>query len=159
MAGEDYDYVNRPEVEALKSIARALWKIVHLLELPYRATSARLTLRGGDMPTSLTVDQTGTASLTFEDDHGDVTSAPLDPTGAAVTVAFTSDNTAVATVDPVAGTVTPVVVGTFNLGANVTNADGSQTLEPDGVTPFSTSAACTVTAGAAATDALSVTVA
>ena len=113
------------------------------------------------MSLQITIDQTGTASVQFFDDHGDVTTVPDDPTspGALATISFASDTPSVATVDPSSGAVTPVAVGAFTLEANVTNSDGTPTLEPDGTTPFNATLALEVVAGAAATDALTVQVA
>jgi len=148
-----------------EQIAEYLRELCRLFYLPYRARTAslHLFLEGKLlMPATLTIDQTGTAVLQFLDDKGDVTTAPPDPTspGALAVVAFASDNTAVATVDPAAGTVAPVTIGTFNLSATVLNSDGTPALEPDGITPFTPApVACQVTPGAAATDALEVSVA
>lgn len=106
------------------------------------------------MASSISVDSTtATLSLSFVDDKGDVAVAP---DGA--TVAYASDNAAVATVDATTGKITEVLAGTFNASATVTNADGTPTLEPDGVTPFSPAAVnITVTPGAAAADVFTVT--
>ena len=92
-----------------EQIAEYLRELCRLFYLPYRARTAslHLFLEGKLlMPATLTIDQTGTAVLQFLDDKGDVTTAPADPTspGALAVVAFASDNTAVATVDPAAGT-------------------------------------------------------
>ena len=118
---------------------------------PSQPTHATLTVKGSQMPGQITVDTTNeTATIDFVDDHGDVTAAPA---GAAV--AFTSDNPAVATIaadttNALQGDVTPVSVGTANLGATITGA-----FEPDGVTPFTVaSVAVTVAAGPASGAAL-----
>lgn len=117
-----------------------------------RPYSAILTLQGGVMPGQITVDTTNaTATVSFVDDKGD-TNAPA-PAGAVVT--FTSDNPAVATIatsagDALVGDITPVAEGSANIGATIADASGNPILEPDGVTPFSVSAAAvTVVAGAA----------
>lgn len=124
-----------------EQIANSLRHIERLLALPYRARTARIAtyIEGAIsiMPTSLTIDQSGTAVLQFTDDHGDATAPPTDANGARVTVTFSSDDAAVATVDPASGAIVPVSIGAFNLSAAVTNSDGTPTLEPDGVTPFS----------------------
>lgn len=122
---------------------------------PATGTLLTITTTGEvDMPASLNVDQTGKATLSFTDDHGNTTSAPE---GAVVT--FTSDNEAVVSVvadatDPLAGDLTPVAPGTANITADVTGA-----LEADGVTPFPpASAEVSVGPGPAVGDALTITV-
>lgn len=109
------------------------------------------------MPGAINVDTTNeTVSIGFVDDKGDTDAAA--PDGAVV--AYTSDNEAVATVDPTSGAITPVAEGTANIGATLTAADGSPLLEADGVTPFPAPAtvAVTVSAGAAVGDALTLSV-
>ena len=94
------------------------------------------------MPTKITIDTVGeVAQLTFVDRLGEPTIAPLSSDGVKpVQVAYTSDNTAVATVDPSTGVLTAVGAGTVNVGADVTDAaTGAEALEPDGVTPFTPS--------------------
>lgn len=110
------------------------------------------------MPAEINVDSaTASLSLAFADDKGDVTGPPNGPDGTPATVTYGSDNPAVATVDPATGQLTGVSAGTFNATANVTNADGTPTLEPDGVTPFSPAPVLvTVDPGAAATDVFTV---
>ena len=87
----------------------------------------------------ITVDDTGaSAALSFEDKLNDPTAAPLSSDGVTpVVVAYTTDNPAIATIDPVAGNLTATGVGTVNVGAAVTDAiTGAAALEPDGVTPW-----------------------
>lgn len=99
-------------------------------------------------PGAITVDTTDeTATVSFVDDHGDPTEAP---TGASV--AFASDNEAVATVaadatNPWQADVTPVGLGIANISAALSNA-----LEADGVTeiPDPAPVEVTVSAGPAA---------
>lgn len=105
------------------------------------------------MAGQITIDTVNeSATVEFLDDHGDVTNAP---NGAVVT--FSSDNPAVLTIapDPVVpyqGDVTPVAVGSANVGATIADANGNPILEPDGVTPFAVaSALVTVSPGPAAT--------
>ena len=81
------------------------------------------------------VGSTATASISFEDASGDPTAPPAGNGSGPLLVTFSSDNDAVDTVDG-NGVVTRVVLGTANISANVTNADGSPLLESDGVTPF-----------------------
>lgn len=114
------------------------------------AVKAVLTI-GGNMAGAITVDTTNeTVELSFVDKAGD---PAAEPTGAVV--AFTSDNTAVATVavdasDPNKGDITPVAIGTANIGATITDASGNPLLEADG-TPWApiASVPVTVSAGAA----------
>lgn len=119
--------------------------------------------QGANMSSSIDIsvdDTSAIAVLTFEDDHGDRTNPPLSADGVTpAVVAYTSDNTAVATVDPSTGALTEVSAGTVNIGATVNDAStGQPVLEPDGVTPFAPSPVnVTVTPGVAATDVFTVT--
>ena len=114
------------------------------------------------MPGSINVDTTNeTVTLGFVDDKGDVAEAPVDASGSAVVVTFTSSDETVVTVAtdanaPLQGDVTVLAEGTSDLGATIAYADGTPVLEADGVTPFPVPTAVTVTvaAGAAAGDAL-----
>jgi hypothetical protein len=106
-----------------------------------QAVKAVLTIKGADgMPTLvITVDDTGAAaSLSFEDKLNDPTAAPFSSDGTTpVVVAYTTDNAAVATIDPTSGALTATGVGTVGVGATVTDAvTGAAALEPDGVTPW-----------------------
>lgn len=108
--------------------------------------------KGADnMPTQITVDQSGSALLEFLDDKGDTTAAA--PAGAVIT--FTSDTPAVATVapdasNPLLADIVGVTPGTASISATITDASGAPLLEPDGVTPFAvTPVAVTVDAGLA----------
>lgn len=109
------------------------------------AATAQLLI-GATMPGQINVDTTNeTVTLQFSDDHGDPTDAP-----AGVQVTFTSSNTAVATVaadasNPLVGDITPVSVGSSDIGADITGAN-----EPNG-SPFTvTPVTVTVSAGPAA---------
>lgn len=133
---------------------------------PLPATHAVLTILNptqGDptMPGTITIDTAGAAAvLTFEDRINEATSAPLSSDGVTpVVVAYTSDNPAVATVDPTSGALSEVAAGTVNIGATVDDAiTGSPALEPDGVTPFAPAAVnVTVNPGAAVGDVFAVT--
>lgn len=118
------------------------------------ATHAVLTIQGATMASDISVDSaTATVTLSFVDARGNAAAAP-----AGATVAYAGDNDAVATVDAASGKITPVAVGTFDASATVTNADGTPTLEPDGVTPFAPApVSVTVDPGAAASAVLTVT--
>ena len=114
------------------------------------------------MPASITVDTTNaTATAAWEDDHGDVTTAPAN----AAALVFGSDAPTVATVatdatNPAQGDITPVAVGTFNvIVAAPLDTAGAPLLEADGVTAFAAPAPVnvTVTAGPASQLVLSVT--
>ena len=127
------------------------------------ATRAVLVIKKEQsMPGAITVDTTNeTVTLEFTDDKGDTAAAPVSASGSALVVTFTSDNTAAATVatdatNPLQGDITPVAVGSANIGATFAYADGTPVLEADGVTAFPTPApaAVTVSAGAATGDAL-----
>jgi cytoskeletal protein RodZ len=134
------------------------------------AASAVLGLNvGGESTMSLTVDQSGNATLAFEDDKGDVTGPPPGD-GSGLVVVIGSDNGAVATVGPTdsatdsagngnyVATVTPVAEGTFNLTASVANSSGAPLTDADGTTAFTQPANLEVTilAGQAAGAALSI---
>lgn len=126
---------------------------------PGPAVRALLTIKGDTtMGSSISVDSTtATLNLTFEDDKGDTTGVPNGPDGQPATVTYGSDNPGVATVEPATGKVTEVGAGTFNATATVTNTDGTPTMEPDGVTPFSPAPVqVTVTPGAPASDVFTV---
>ena len=100
------------------------------------------------MAGSITIDTVGeTATVTFDDDHGNPTSAP---TGAVAS--FVSSDTAVATVavdaaNPLECDITPVGLGTSDISVSFNGtalkADGSPISDPSPVT-------VTVSAGAAA---------
>lgn len=102
------------------------------------------------MPGQINVDTTNeTVTLEFFDDHNDATDAPV-----GATVAFTSSDQSVATVavdasNPLVGDITPLKVGSTDIGATVSGANA-----PDGK-PFSVSpVAVTVSAGPASTAGL-----
>jgi hypothetical protein len=119
-------------------------------------TRAVVTITGGIMgaPT-ITVDTTGlTATLGFEDDHGDAADAP-----AGSAVSWSVDDTAVLTVAPDAtnpfeADLTVVAEGTANLSATLTGA-----FEADGVTPIANPAAVALNVGAGPAEQAVVTLA
>lgn len=88
------------------------------------------------------------ATQNFTDANGLVAAAP-----AGLVEAWSSDNPAVATIDPVSGAVTEVTDGTCNISVANTGA-----FLPDGVTPFPDPAAyaLTVAAGGAVASTISV---
>jgi hypothetical protein len=100
---------------------------------PGPASKATLTLGGSNMPGQITVDtQNETATVGFVDDKNDDTSAP---DGTEVT--FTSSDDTIATVapdssNPLQGDITPVGVGTVQIGATFNGT----ALESDGATPI-----------------------
>jgi hypothetical protein len=108
-----------------------------------------ITPKGLSMPGQITVDTTNeTATLAWVDDKGDTDA--VGPAGVVVT--YSSDNTSVVTIandatNPLQGDVTVVAEGTANIGATITNADGTPVLEADGVTPFPSIASVQVTVG------------
>jgi hypothetical protein len=121
-----------------------------------RATVAILTVepKGPDM-SEISMDNTvATITVSFVDSHGEPTRAPAE----LGTLVFTSDNPSVATVapdpyNPLVGRITPVAVGSTNLGIDpLLNHSGDSISLP---TPAPT--AITVVAGAAAAVVLTVT--
>jgi hypothetical protein len=86
---------------------------------PGLATGVVLTVeRKGNAMTDISIDHTAaTITVSFVDSHGESTTAPAD----LGTLTFTSDNPSVATVapdpyNPLVGKITPMGVGTANLG-------------------------------------------
>lgn len=118
------------------------------------ATRAILTIQptsGGIMPGAITVDTTNeTATVEFVDDKGDVATAPV---GVTVLVTSSDPSLTVGTPDPSTPNtfpLVPTIVGSADVSATFTNADGTPAIEPNG-TPFSvTSTTVTIAAGAAA---------
>lgn len=102
----------------LRRIADSLEKLAHcvckFVNQP-KAVSSKLTFGGGNMASaSILVGQTIQAIYTeFDGPNGSGNVVP--PTGA---VAFSSDNPAVATVDPASGMCTGVSAGSANISAN-----------------------------------------
>jgi hypothetical protein len=121
-----------------------------------RATVAILTVepKGPDM-SEISMDNTvATITVSFVDSHGEPTRAPAE----LGTLVFTSDNPSVATVapdpyNPLVGRITPVAVGSTNLGIDpLLNHSG------DSISlPMPAPTAITVVAGAAAAVVLTVT--
>lgn len=127
------------EVRELRRIADFLEIIA--FELRHKstgATTSTITVTGDPMQ----------ATQNFTDANGLVAAAP---TG--LVEAWSSDNAAVATVDPNSGAVTEVSDGTANISVANTGA-----FLPDGVTPFPdpTPFALTVAAGGAVASTISV---
>jgi hypothetical protein len=93
---------------------------------------------------SITVDtDNATATVAFEDDHGDPTSPP-----AGASVSFSSDTPSVLTIEtdannPWQGDITPVSEGTANISATLSGA-----FLADGVTPIPNPSPVAVTVGA-----------
>jgi hypothetical protein len=120
------------------------------------ATGAILTVepKGQNMP-DISIDNTvATITVSFVDNHGEPTTAPAD----LGTLVFTSDNPSVATVapdpyNPLVGKITPVAVGSANLGIDplLDRSGGAVSL------PTPTPTAITVVAGAAASVVLTIT--
>jgi len=100
-----------------------LWTILELLStlIPApEAQSATLTFQGGVMPATIAIG--GTANSLFQEWTGPNGTGTVVPN--AGSIAYTSSNTAVATVDPVAGVATGVSAGT----ATITGTDGTNSL-------------------------------
>jgi hypothetical protein len=121
-----------------------------------QATEAILAVepKGQNMP-EISIDNTAaTITVSFVDSHGEPTVAPPD----LGTLVFTSDNPSVATVapdpyNPFVGKITPVAVGSANLGIDpLLDRSGSPVSLP---TPNAT--AITVVAGAATSVVLTIT--
>jgi hypothetical protein len=123
--------------------------------IPGLATAVILTVerKGTAVPDISIDDTTATISVSFVDAHGEPTTAPADMG----TLRFTSDNASVATVapdpyNPLVGKITPVGVGTANLGIE-------PLLDRSGVAlslPTPTPTPITVVAGAAASVVLTI---
>jgi hypothetical protein len=121
-----------------------------------RATEAILAVepKGQNMPEISIDNAAATITVSFVDSHGEPTAAPPD----LGTLVFTSDNPSVATVapdpyNPFVGKITPVAVGSANLGIDpLLDRSGSPVSLP---TPNTT--AITVVAGAATSVVLTIT--
>lgn len=103
------------------------------------------------MATSISIDNTGQATVQYKDDHGDTDAQAPDGT-----LNWTIDDTTVATVDG-SGKVQPVNEGTTSLHASLVDASGNPVMEPNGTDPFQASAEILVVAGAAQTLEVQVT--
>src|ERR1700685_873226 len=100
-----------------------LWTILELLSTLIsapEAQSATPTFQGGVMPATIAIG--GTANSLFQEWTGPNGTGTVVPN--AGSIAYTSSNTAVATVDPVAGVATGVSAGT----ATITGTDGTNSL-------------------------------
>jgi hypothetical protein len=137
---------NNLEIWAALDIAHSLRNIDHSLAairvILTPRLSATLTVHSakGDhhMPATLLVGKTGTAVWQeFSGPNG--TGDKLPPAGA---VTFTSDNNAVATVDPSSGLVTAMAIGT----CNISGSDAANSLTAsDSVTVTETAQSATLT--------------
>jgi hypothetical protein len=113
-----------------------------------RAVRARLFVAEEQSAmTTINVDTTNeTATVGFEDSHGDQDAAQPDGSS----VVFSSDNEAVLTVaatadNPLVGAITVVGEGDANISASVNGADGNPlTVAADGTTPFAQAGAVAV---------------
>ncbi len=123
--------------------------------VPGLATWVVLTVeRKGNAMTDISIDHTAaTITVSFVDTHGEPTTAPAD----LGTLTFTSDNPSVATVvadpyNPLVGKITPVGVGTVNLGIEplLDRSGVAVSLPTPAPTPI------TVVAGAAASVVLTI---
>lgn len=105
-------------------IEKALCEIISILNRPQSATLRlqvnQLSLVGAIMPATILVGATATSL--FQEWTGPNGTGTVVPN--AGTIAYTSDNTAVATVDPASGIATGVSAGT----ANITGTDGANNL-------------------------------
>ncbi len=118
-----------------KLIEAMLLEIIHLLNRP---TSATLTIQGGiHMPATIQVG--GTASSLFQEWTGPNGTGSVVPNAGAI--AFSSDNAAVATVDPGTGVVTGVAAGT----ANIMGVDQANNLSASDVVTVQAAAAQSAT--------------
>ena len=121
-----------------------------------RAIEVLLTVEPkGQTMSEISIDNTvATITVSFVDSHGGATTAPAE----LAAPVFTSDNPDVATVEadpynPLVGKITPVAVGTANLGIDPL-VDWSGNVVP---LPAPTPTAITVVAGAAASVVLTIT--
>jgi hypothetical protein len=148
------DELHRVALETNALLAQTL----SILQGPTRRWAAKAILtvepKGLDMP-EISMDNTvATITVSFVDSHGEPTTAPAE----LGTPVFTSDNPSVATVapnpyNPLVGKITPVAVGSANLGIDpLLNRSGDPISLP---TPAPT--AITVVAGAAAAVVLTIT--
>jgi hypothetical protein len=92
----------------LRFLHSAVLEIIHLLHRPQSAT-----LKFKELPMPATILVGGTANSLFQEWTGPNGSGDLVPNAGAV--AFSSDNPAVATVDPASGVATGVSAGTCNI--------------------------------------------
>jgi len=126
----------------LKFLHSAVLEIIHLL---LRPTSA--TLKFKELPMPATINIGGTANSLFQEWTGPSGTGTVVPN--AGTIAYTSDNTAVATVDPATGVATGVGAGTCNITGtdpanNLTASDSLTVNQP--APPPAQSATLTLTA-------------
>ena len=122
-----------------REIRLLLLEVIHLLNRPLSAT---LKFRGLPMPATINIG--GTANSQFQEWTGPNGTGTVLPNAGAI--AYTSDNPAVATVDPASGVATGVSAGT----CNITGTDPANSLTAsDALTvsvPTATSATLTLTA-------------
>jgi hypothetical protein len=111
----------------LRFLHSAVLEIIHLLLRPQSAT---LRFTGGTMPATILVG--ATANSLFQEWTGPSGTGTVVPNAGAP--AFTSDNPAVATVDPASGVATGVSAGT----ANITGVDPANNLTASDVLTVNT---------------------
>ena len=159
------------QLARLDTISSTLSAILEILTPPLSATHGVITVQGGQMPGTLSVDTDGNAVYGFADDHGNATGPPPGD-GSGIAVTFAVDNTALATVGPSSPStdangnatftaqVVPVgPVGVINVSAATSNTSGvTPVLDADGQTTFVDAGpeAVTLVAGQAADGELSV---
>ena len=105
-------FINHVVEKELKFLHGAVLEIIHLLLRPFSAT-----LRFKELQMPATIQIGGTANSLFQEWTGPNGTGSVVPNAGAI--AYTSDNTAVATVDPSSGVVTGVAEGS----ANITGTD------------------------------------
>lgn len=106
--------VEREELQVLKKIEQVAEQIEKDVRPARKAKSATLHFKGDSMPASIAVGKTATAVFTeFDGPNG--TGNVIAPIGA---VSFSSDNAAVATIDPATGVATGISAGTANISAS-----------------------------------------
>jgi hypothetical protein len=125
-----------------KFLNHAVLEILHLLNRPFSAT---LKFEGTNMPKTIAPGET--ASSLFQEWTGPSGTGDVVPNAGAI--AYTSDNTAVATVDPASGVATGVADGTANITGtdqanNLTASDVLTVFTPPPPPPVAVSATLTL---------------
>jgi len=132
-------FENHQIKKELKFLHHAVLEIIHLLLRPQSAT---LRVTGVTMPK--TIAPGGTATSLFQEWTGPSGTGTVVPNAGAI--AFSSDNPAVATVDPASGAVTGVADGTANIHGTdpVNNLTASDVLTVATPPPVAVSATLTL---------------